>query len=355
MLLLMNFAKLQLGAFVRKQISSDHKGSAGCPCIIGGSDLYYSDAAFAAMAAIRGGADTAFIISPVDQDSFRGISPCLIAQHATTKEEVDKAFSTIFKKTTSIVIGPGFVDGDVAEALLFGGLEHAIKHNVPLVITGEAIKTLTRISETSDNFAFPPALPVLLVANQEGIGYLTRRFSKRSPNDLVTFLKRKTKCSELTTIPDDDLSAIPTDDAVDISLRLLCTILQTGPADIIASFGTLLAVIAYEGSPRRPHGLGACLAGLCGTYITWAAKMCSENGIKIGSSSPDETYATPSKTELEEIAHCTTDATKFASLVLRKACGLTSAKNSRGFITTEVIEAIPEAFDVVSMEVEKKE
>ena len=127
--------------------SNAHKGTGGRVAVIGGSSLYTGAPALAGLAALRTGADLAFIYTGRDAGLIiAGFSPNLIVRRCPRpdidlqciEEKLDE-----IKKAHAIIIGPGL--GPVDPALPYKVIEETLGADVRgLVVDADALKALAK-------------------------------------------------------------------------------------------------------------------------------------------------------------------------------------------------------------------
>jgi len=120
--------------FVRESVkprrASSHKGENGVVLVVGGSWMYHGAPFLAAMAALRCGADLAYIAAPEKiAFSIRALSPAVIVVPLTDMRLTKGAARRIMKvlpRADSLVIGPGLESGSER------GIEFVVKEAAAL-------------------------------------------------------------------------------------------------------------------------------------------------------------------------------------------------------------------------------
>ncbi|MEB3756167.1 MAG: NAD(P)H-hydrate dehydratase [Desulfurococcales archaeon] len=138
-----------------------HKGMGGRIAIIGGSELYTGAPALSGLAALRTGADLAFIYTGNKSSSIiAGFDPDLIIR-SCPKDHLDKecveAYGKEWSKATAIVLGPGL--GLHPETVQAVGdiIELALEKSIPVVLDADGLKALAKLGvKASDKFILTP-------------------------------------------------------------------------------------------------------------------------------------------------------------------------------------------------------
>ena len=115
---------------IRPRRADSHKGDNGVVLVVGGSWMYHGAPFLAAMAALRCGADLAYIAAPEKiVPSIRALSPAIIAIPLTDMKLTRGAARRVLKilpRVDSLVIGPGLESGSEP------GIELMVKEAVAL-------------------------------------------------------------------------------------------------------------------------------------------------------------------------------------------------------------------------------
>jgi len=306
-----------------------HKGQSGRVGVLGGAKDYTGAPFFAAISALRMGADLSHVIcSPTAAGAIKSYSPDLIVHpilaegDSTSSGSVKQELSSLLERLHVLVLGPGL------------GREN--------YMIGYA-KVALNIAKDLGMFVVIDADAIWMVCQDLDLirGY---RRAVVTPN--VVEFKR---LSEATGI---DPSTAPESRASLVSKALGgVTVLQKGPEDIIASNTTgsstseahevskilgsdfiaeeMLTKIDIEGGLKRCGGQGDVLSGCVGTWLAWA--KCYETG-----AFGDHTI--PSS----QIPHL---ASVGGSLVTRTASRFAFQRMGRGLITEDMLGQIGSAFE----------
>ncbi|KAK6130318.1 hypothetical protein DH2020_035938 [Rehmannia glutinosa] len=212
--------------------SSRHKGQAGKIAIVGGCREYTGAPYFAAISALKIGADLSHVFCTKDAAAvIKSYSPELIVHpileesysvrdedkksiSAKVIEEVDKWM----ERFDCLVIGPGLGRDPFLLDCVSDIMNHARQSNVPMVIDGDGLFLVTNCLELVSGYPL-----AVLTPNVNEIGGVT--------------------------------------------------ILRKGGSDFISNGDAVGAVSAF-GSPRRCGGQGDILSGSVAVFISWA-RQCS--------------------------------------------------------------------------------
>ncbi len=144
-----------LNVFYPRSKKQSHKGQNGRVLIIGGGP-YTGAPALSGLAALRTGADLAFIASPAEAaQHFMHYSPNLIVKPLQSKKRMRKDDCALIKNLISscdsIVLGPGLGDADdTAEAIRYL-VSHIVETNKPLVLDADALSAMSPAREIISN------------------------------------------------------------------------------------------------------------------------------------------------------------------------------------------------------------
>ncbi|KAM4700448.1 ATP-dependent (S)-NAD(P)H-hydrate dehydratase isoform 1-T2 [Discoglossus pictus] len=236
--------------------SKKHKGLDGKIGIIGGCQEYTGAPYFAAISALKVGADLSHVFCTKDAATvIKSYSPELIVHpvldHPNAVTEIEKWLPRL----NTIVVGPGLGRDDATLENAKGVIERAKAKGIPIVIDADGL---------------------WLIAQQPSIiqGY---------PRAILTpnIMEFSRLYEAMLTEPVD------TSDQHGSVLRLSqvmgnITIVQKGERDLISD-GDKVLVCSHEGSSRRCGGQGDLLAGALGVLVHWAFLAGPE---KINSQNP---------------------------------------------------------------------
>ncbi|CAA6656745.1 unnamed protein product [Spirodela intermedia] len=279
-----------------------HKGQAGKIAVIGGCREYTGAPYFAAISALKIGADLSHVFCTKDAAPvIKSYSPELIV-HPVLEESYSISL-VVAEVKKWMERFDCLVVGQVLEGTHFSWLDciseimrHARQSNIPIVVDGDGL---------------------FLVTNNLGLiaGY---SLAVLTPN--VNEYKRLVE-KVLGRNADDQ-------DAAEQLLSLSrsvggATILRKGNADLISD-GETVSVVSAFGSPRRCGGQGDILSGSVAVFSSWARQQISEHSERLNFSSSNPM-----------VLGCIA-----GSALLRKAASLAFAENKRATLTTDIIESL---------------
>ncbi|RXW21680.1 hypothetical protein EST38_g4174 [Candolleomyces aberdarensis] len=251
-----------------------HKGQSGRVGVLGGALDYTGAPFFAAMSALRFGADLSHVIcSPTAAGAIKSYSPDLIVHpilnESSTSDQVTPQLQSLFTRLHVLIVGPGLGREPYMQSYAKLAISLARQRGMYLVLDADAL---------------------LLVGHDPSIikGY---RRAVLTPN--VVEFKR---LSEQVGVD----PAAPANERASIISNLLggVTILEKGPKDVIAVDTTGEAAdlkesqlegadaekektketveVDVEGGLKRCGGQGDVLSGSVGTFMAWG--KCYEDG-----------------------------------------------------------------------------
>ncbi|GAB4851133.1 hypothetical protein Ancab_030427 [Ancistrocladus abbreviatus] len=286
-----------------------HKGQAGKIAVIGGCREYTGAPYFAAISALKIGADLSHVFCTKDAAPIiKSYSPELIVhpileESYSVRDEDKKSVSIkvlaeVYKwmeRFDCIVIGPGlgrdpFLLGCVSEVM-----KRARQLNIPMVIDGDGLFLVT------DSLDLVSGYPLaVLTPNVNEYKRLVQKVLNWEVNE--------------EDAPTQLLSLVKAIGGI--------TVLQKGKSDLISDGNTVSSVSIF-GSPRRCGGQGDILSGSVAVFLAWARQSISTKGdLGIWPSNP---------TMLGCIA---------GSALLRKAASLAFEKRRRSTLTCDIIESL---------------
>jgi len=313
----------QLKQLIPPLNGSLHKGQSGRVGVLGGALDYTGAPFFAAMSALRIGADLSHVIcSPTAAGAIKSYSPDLIVHpilvESESPEAIKSSLSSLLSRLHVLVVGPGL------------GREDYMQRSAKMAIN---------IAKEKGMFLVLDADALLLVGNDKSIvkGY---RRAVLTPN--VVEFKR------LSEQLDIDPSTPPKDRAAQVSRALGgVTIVQKGPEDIICTNtggaseeeAKLSQVepgesteeqvnVDVPGGLKRCGGQGDILSGTIGTTLAWG--KCYLDG-----AFGDKTLPASRIPLLAATGGC---------MVTRTASRRAFAKEGRGVVTQDMLPEIGGAF-----------
>ncbi|VAH94207.1 unnamed protein product [Triticum turgidum subsp. durum] len=270
-----------------------HKGQAGKIAIIGGCREYTGAPYFAAISALKVGADLSHVFCTKDAATvIKSYSPELIVHpileesYSVRDDERESVSSSILTEVIKwmerfdcIVVGPGLG----RDSFLMDGL-FLITNNIGLV---------------EDN-----SLAILTPNVYE---------YKRLVQKVLNCEVNEENASEQLTALCQKIGGV--------------TIMRKGKADVISD-GKKVTQVSTFGSPRRCGGQGDILSGSVAVFSSWARHFLLSN------KQPKETSVNPM------VLGCIA-----GSLLLRKAAALAFEKNKRSTVTTDIIEFLGQSLE----------
>ncbi len=222
---------------VKPRRLDSHKGENGVVMVVGGSWMYHGAPFLSAMAALRCGADLAYIAAPEKiVPSIRALSPAIIAVPFTdmklTRGAVRRALS-ILQKVDSVVIGPGLAAGSER------GIELLIEEASDL---GKGI-VLDATALYGDALRYAAGKRAVLTPHA---GEFKRTFGLDVPSGLEERVKTVKKYAEKGRV----------------------TILLKGRVDVISD-GVEVAVNETGSPAMTAGGTGDVLSGIVATFLAW--------------------------------------------------------------------------------------
>ncbi|CAK9318609.1 unnamed protein product [Citrullus colocynthis] len=295
-----------------------YKGQAGKIAVIGGCREYTGAPYFAAISALKIGADLShifctkdaapviksyspeLIVHPVLEESYsvRDEEKKSIAERVLT--EVDKWL----ERFDCLVIGPGLGRDPFLLDCVSEIIKHARQSNIPIVIDGDGLFLIT------DNLHLVSNYPLAVL----------------TPN--VNEYKRLVKNVLLAEVDEQDAP----NQLLSLAKRIGgLTILRKGRADLISDGETVKSVSIY-GSPRRCGGQGDILSGSVAVFVSWAQRqgLVTDGNLATSPKNP---------TVLGCIA---------GSALLRRAASLAFENKKRSTLTTDIIEFLWRSLEDIS-------
>ncbi|XP_053623184.1 ATP-dependent (S)-NAD(P)H-hydrate dehydratase-like [Plodia interpunctella] len=220
------------------------KGDAGKIGVIGGSTEYTGAPYFAAISALKVGADLVYVITTENAAPIiKSYSPDLIVYPYLQNNHVAK-ISALLRKMDVIVIGPGLGRDDSTLRLIFDIIKTCNDLTKPLIIDADGLYFLSKNMLILQNYPSPGAI---LTPN-------VREADK---------LKVAANSSTWFRMWGENVS-----------------VLVKGEEDKFYSSNSLLNWSSAEGGTgRRAGGQGDILSGSLGTFFNWAIKsrLCENN------------------------------------------------------------------------------
>ncbi|KAK6913887.1 ATP/ADP-dependent (S)-NAD(P)H-hydrate dehydratase [Dillenia turbinata] len=289
---------------------SRHKGQAGKIAVVGGCREYTGAPYFAAISALKIGADLSHVFCTKDAATvIKSYSPELIVhpvleESYSVRDEDRKSVSAKvlaevdkwMERFDCLVIGPGLGRDPFLLDCVSEIMKHAREANVPMVVDGDGLFLVTNCLDLVSGYPLAVLTP--------------------NVNEYKRLIQKVLNCE------------VNGQDAPEQLLSLArriggVTILQKGKSDLISDGETVKSVSIF-GSPRRCGGQGDILSGSVAVFLSWARHfiLTGEGNLSI---SP--TNAT--------VLGCIAGAA-----LLRKAASLAFADNKRATLTGDIINCL---------------
>lgn len=287
-----------------------HKGQAGKVAVIGGCREYTGAPYFAAISALKIGADLSHVFCTKDAAPvIKSYSPELIV-HPVLEEsysvgdrdkdhisrrvvaEVDKWM----ERFDCLVVGPGLGRDPFLLDCVSEIIKQARQSNVPVIIDGDGLFLVT------NNLGLVSGYPLAILTP--------------NVNEYKRLVQKVLNCE----VNDQDAHGQLLSLAKQIGGVI---ILQKGKCDLISD-GEIVKSVSSHGSPRRCGGQGDILSGSVAVFLSWARQLilADEGNLIISPKNP---------TMLGCIA---------GSALLRKAASLAFEDRKRSTLTTDIIECL---------------
>ncbi|KAM9320975.1 ATP-dependent (S)-NAD(P)H-hydrate dehydratase [Gastrophryne carolinensis] len=236
-----------IGQLVRNVIppltSKKHKGQDGKIGIIGGCQEYTGAPYFAAISALKVGADLSQVFCTKDAATvIKSYSPELIVHPVLDDPNALQEIDKWLPRLHTLVIGPGLGRQDSILETAKSIIEKAKSKGIPLVIDADGLWLIAQ--QPSVIQGYPKAV--------------------LTPNFMEFTRLYEAMLSEPVNTSDQHGSVLRLSQAMGN-----ITIVQKGESDLISD-GTKVFVCNQEGSNRRCGGQGDLLAGSLGVFVHWA-------------------------------------------------------------------------------------
>ncbi|KAJ7091449.1 Ribokinase-like protein [Mycena belliarum] len=302
-----------------------HKGQSGRVGVLGGALDYTGAPYFAAISALRFGADLSHVIcSPTAASAIKAYSPDLIVHPIlradASPEQVSPELKSLLARLHVLVIGPGLGREPYMQAFAKLALSLARAQGMFVVLDADALwmvgqdvalikgyrravvtPNVAEFARLSDQVGIDPGAP----ADQRA-GLLSRALGG------VTVLQKGAT---------DIISVDTTGDAADLEARL-------PGADPAKEKAQETVEVDVEGGLKRCGGQGDVLSGTVGALLAWA--KCYEDGVFGDKSIPASRYPLL--------------AAAGASIVTRTASRRAFFKEGRGVVTQDMLPEIGKSF-----------
>ena len=230
---------------------NNYKGVHGRIGIVGGARDYAGAPYFAAMSAMRLGADLAYVIcSEKASQAIKNYSPDLIVVpllDCSSDAEFATEMDCLLSRLHALVIGPGLGRDELLQRRARNLIEEAKKRSLPLILDADSLLLVNQ--DESIIKSYPKTL---LTPNRIELQRLLNKLY--APEKF-----------ELRNMQTEDISEL----VKKCSSELGVSILAKGKNDIICDHKFELLTDDHSGSARRCGGQGDLIAGLAGVFIHW--------------------------------------------------------------------------------------
>ncbi|RDB23663.1 ATP-dependent (S)-NAD(P)H-hydrate dehydratase [Hypsizygus marmoreus] len=305
-----------------------HKGQSGRVGVLGGALDYTGAPYFAAISALRFGADLSHVIcSPTAAGAIKSYSPDLIVhpilREESTPEQVKPTLEALLSRLHVLIIGPGLGRELYMESFAKLALSLARARGMFVVLDADALwmvgKDVSVIQGYRRAVVTPNVVEFKRLSEQVGIdpdapalkkaGLVSRALGG------VTVLEKGKK---------DIISVDTTGDTANLEESKLAG------ADEIKEEAEETVEVDVEGGLKRCGGQGDVLSGTVGTFLAWG--KCYEDG-----AFGDQTKKIP-------ISRMPLLAAVGGSMVTRTASRRAFNKEGRGVVTEDMIPEIGKSF-----------
>ncbi|KAL5782536.1 hypothetical protein ACOSP7_007565 [Xanthoceras sorbifolium] len=293
-----------------------HKGQAGKIAVIGGCREYTGAPYFAAISALKIGADLSHVFCTKDAAPvIKGYSPELIVHPILEEsysisglgdEERRRISSKILAEVDKwmerfdcLVVGPGLGRDPYLLECVSEIMNHARRSNVPIVIDGDGLFLVTNNIELISGYPL-----AVLTPNVNEYKRLVQKVLSCEVTDRDAFQLLQALAKRIGGV----------------------TILQKGKSDLISD-GDIVKSVSIYGSPRRCGGQGDILSGSVAVFLSWAR---AKEKSAISAMNP-------------AVLGCIA-----ASALLRKAASLAFEKKKRSTLTSDIIECLGRSLEDIS-------
>ncbi|XP_076447060.1 ATP-dependent (S)-NAD(P)H-hydrate dehydratase-like isoform X2 [Babylonia areolata] len=221
-----------------------HKGQTGRIGIIGGCQEYTGAPYFAAISALKVGADLSHVFCTRDAAPvIKSYSPELIVHPILDRENAVSEFEKWLPRLHTLVIGPGLGrDPDILKTVSTV-INSARSRSIPLVVDADGLFLITEFPDLVDQYETAILTPNAIEFKRLFEKVTGERLNQSS--DLVA--STKTLAQKLGHV----------------------TILRKGLEDIVSDGATVI-LCSTDGSPRRCGGQGDVLAGSVAAFYNWS-------------------------------------------------------------------------------------
>ncbi|KAJ4722383.1 ATP-dependent (S)-NAD(P)H-hydrate dehydratase [Melia azedarach] len=285
-----------------------HKGQAGKIAVIGGCREYTGAPYFAAISALKIGADLSHVFCTKDAAPvIKSYSPELIVhplleesysisgledeekRHISSK--ILTEFDKWMKRFDCLVVGPGLGRDPYLLECVSKIVKHARQSNVPIVIDGDGLFLVTESLDLVSGYPLAVLTPNVNEYKRLVQKVLSCEVNEQQAPELLKSLAKR-------------IGGV--------------TILQKGKSDLISD-GEIVKSVSFYGSPRRCGGQGDILSGSVAVFLSWARTK---------------------RKSVDSPMNPTVLGCIAGSALLRKAASLAFENKKRSTLTTDIIECL---------------
>lgn len=293
-------------AIIPPLCSERHKGQAGRIAILGGSVDFTGAPYFAGMAALRTGADLAYVLCPSSAaPAIKSYGPELMVMPFPETGGPDAAAQRVCEvlpRLHALVIGPGLGRAEAARGLLKTVVAKARSLSLPLVVDADALH-------------FVAQDPDMVRGYQRAL---------LTPNAAELELLCNAVLGVRAAVPDR------TEAARQLARGLgNVTVLAKGSEDVVTD-GRVSLTCREQGSPRRCGGQGDIVSGAAATFMFWSHAADAPAGDGSGGQMPPAALAALG-----------------AAMLVRRCSRLAFQKMARSTLTTDMLAEIRTAFSAL--------
>jgi len=253
-------------SLVPRLTHSLHKGECGRVAVFGGCVMYTGAPYFAAISALKSGADLVHIFCEKDAGTvIKSYSPELIVHPVLDQEYGIEDIEVWLPRLHCVLLGPGLGRNQSTLGRMSLVLEKAKNLNLPIVVDADALW------QVNQNPALVQGYPkAVLTPNAMEFSRLVKAVLHR----------------EVAPSGNPDPSLV-----AEVAAKLgHVTILHKGLRDVISD-GRDTVECGAAGSPRRCGGQGDLLAGSLATFLHWALNMSQPSASPLLAGHHDDDYA----------------------------------------------------------------
>ncbi|KAF9466127.1 H-hydrate dehydratase [Collybia nuda] len=319
----------QLKSLIPPLNGSLHKGQSGRVGVLGGALDYTGAPFFAAISALRFGADLSHVIcSPTAAGAIKSYSPDLIVhpilREESTPEQVKPALDSLLSRLHVLIVGPGLGREPYMESFARMALSLARTRGMFVVLDADALwmigKDISLIEGYRRAVVTPNVVEFKRLSEQVGI-------DPKAPAEKRASLVSR-KLGGVTVLEKGKRDIISIDTTGDVAnlkeSRLDDT--EVGKEEIEETVEVDIA-----GGLKRCGGQGDVLSGCVGTFLAWG--KCYEDGAFGSKHIP--------------VSHVPLLAAVGGSMVTRTTSRIAFSKQGRGVVTEDMIGEIGKAFTEV--------